>query len=67
MKQKKNEIRNKNFYFFEKKEITKNFKMLQFRASSVAVVVALATLALLLFVAKDVEAGLIENLDEGTL
>ena len=41
--------------------------MLQFRASSVAVVVALATLALLLFVAKDVEAGLIENLDEGTL
>ena len=40
--------------------------MSQFRASSLAVLLGLAAVALLLFVAVgDVEAGVIENLDEG--
>ena len=59
----------KNILFFwnpEKKEISKIFKMSQFRASSIAIVIALAV-AVLLFVAKDVEAGVVENLDEGTV
>ena len=40
--------------------------MSQFRASSIAIVVTLAVV-LLLFVAKDVQAGVVENLDEGTV
>ena len=40
--------------------------MSKFRASSLAVLLGLAAVALLLFVAvQDVEAGVIENLDEG--
>ena len=47
----------------KKKEI---FKMSKFRASSLAVLIGLAA-ALLLFVAQDVEAGVVENLDEGNI
>ena len=63
------EFENKKYFIFlksTKKEISKIFKMSQFRASSIAIVVALAV-AVLLFVAKDVEAGVVENLDEGTV
>lgn len=42
--------------------------MSKFRANSLAVLLGVAAVALLLFVAvEDVEAGVIENLDEGIL
>ena len=40
--------------------------MSKFRASSLAVLIGLAA-TLLLFVAQDVEAGVVENLDEGNI